>query len=141
SENYLRELCTEGVMRKYGTLDGEIGERLDYELGVIGNMGFTDYFLIVWDFVRFAKRNDILVGPGRGSAASSIVTSSLDITGLDPLKHHLMVERFLNPSRISMPDIDIDFADDRRHEVIDYVVEKYGEERVAGIGTFGTLKS
>ncbi len=141
SAEHLRTLCTEGVLRKYGTLDGEIGERLNYELGVIENMGFTDYFLIVWDFVRFAKRNNILVGPGRGSAASSIVTYSLDITGLDPLKHNLMFERFLNPSRISMPDIDIDFADDRRQEVIDYVVEKYGEERVAGIGTFGTLKA
>ncbi len=141
SEDYLRTLCTDGVMRKYGTLDGAIGERLDYELGVIANMGFTDYFLIVWDFVKFAKENGILVGPGRGSAASSIVTYSLDITGLDPLKHNLMFERFLNPSRISMPDIDIDFADDRRQEVIDYVVEKYGEERVAGIGTFGTLKA
>lgn len=141
SETYLRELCTEGVMRKYGTLDGEIGERLDYELSVIASMGFTSYFLIVWDFVRFAKRNGILVGPGRGSAASSIVTYSLDITGLDPLKHNLMFERFLNPSRISMPDIDIDFADDRRSEVIDYVVQKYGEDRVAGIGTFGTLKA
>lgn len=141
SEEYLRKLCTEGVLRKYGTLDGPIGERLNYELGIIANMGFTDYFLIVWDFVSFAKRNGILVGPGRGSAASSIVTYSLDITGLDPLKHNLMFERFLNPSRISMPDIDIDFADDRRHEVIEYVVEKYGEERVAGIGTFGTLKA
>lgn len=141
SEEYLRALCTEGVLRKYGTLDGAIGERLDYELGVIANMGFTSYFLIVWDFVSFAKRNDILVGPGRGSAASSIVTYSLDITGLDPLKHNLMFERFLNPSRISMPDIDIDFADDRRSEVIDYVVQKYGDDRVAGIATFGTLKA
>ena len=141
SEEYLRKLCTEGVMRHYGTLDGEIGERLNYELGVIANMGFTNYFLIVWDFVAFAKRNGILVGPGRGSAASSIVTYSLDITGLDPLKYNLMFERFLNPSRISMPDIDIDFADDRRSEVIDYVVQKYGDDRVAGIATFGTMKA
>lgn len=141
SEQYLRELCVEGVMRKYGTMDGEIGERLDYELGVIANMGFTNYFLIVWDFVKFAKQSDILVGPGRGSAASSIVTYSLDITGLDPLKYNLMFERFLNPSRISMPDIDIDFADDRRGEVIDYVVRKYGDDRVAGIATFGTMKA
>lgn len=141
SAEYLRELCTEGVMRKYGTIDGEIGERLNYELGVIENMGFTNYFLIVWDFVRFAKQNGILVGPGRGSAASSIVTYSLDITGLDPLKYNLMFERFLNPSRISMPDIDIDFADDRRGEVIDYVVQKYGTDKVAGIATFGTLKA
>ena len=141
SEEYLRSLCTQGVLHKYGTLDGAIGERLNYELGVIANMGFTDYFLIVWDFVKFAKENGILVGPGRGSAASSIVTYSLDITGLDPLKHNLMFERFLNPDRISMPDIDIDFADDRRHEVIEYVVQKYGEDRVAGIGTFGTMKA
>lgn len=141
SEEYLRDLCVQGVMRKYGTMDGEIGERLDYELGVIANMGFTNYFLIVWDFVKFAKEAGILVGPGRGSAASSIVTYSLDITGLDPLKYNLMFERFLNPSRISMPDIDIDFADDRRSEVIDYVVRKYGDDRVAGIATFGTMKA
>ena len=141
SEEYLRRLCTEGLLRKYGTLEGRVGERLDYELGVIANMGFTNYFLIVWDFVSFAKRNGILVGPGRGSAASSIVTYGLDITGLDPLEHNLMFERFLNPSRISMPDIDIDFADDRRGEVIEYVVHKYGEDRVAGIATFGTLRA
>ena len=102
----------------------EVEERLEYELRVIGDMRFTNYFLVVWDFVRFAKENGILVGPGRGSAAGSIVTYSLAITSLDPLKHGLIFERFLNPSRISMPDIDIDFADDRRDEVINYVVEQ-----------------
>jgi DNA polymerase-3 subunit alpha len=141
SEDYLRELCVEGAMKRYGSLDGEVGERLNYELGVIADMGFTNYFLIVWDFVKFAKENDILVGPGRGSAAGSLVTYCLDITGLDPLKYNLIFERFLNPSRISMPDIDIDFADDRRGEVIDYVVRKYGDDRVAQIVTFGTLKA
>jgi len=138
---YLRQLCEEGALKHYGTLDGEVGTRLDYELSVIDSMGFTNYFLIVWDFVNFAKRNGILVGPGRGSAAGSLVTYCLDITGLDPLKYNLIFERFLNPSRISMPDIDIDFADDRRSEVIDYVVRKYGDDRVAQIVTFGTLKA
>ncbi|MCC6312411.1 MAG: DNA polymerase III subunit alpha [Thermomicrobiales bacterium] len=138
-ETYLEDLCRAGVRRKYGHDDGVVGERLAYELDVIRSMGFTNYFLVVWDFVRFAKENGILVGPGRGSAAGSIVTYALDITALDPLKYDLIFERFLNPSRISMPDIDIDFADDRRSEVIDYVVRKYGEERVAQIVTFGTL--
>lgn len=138
---YLRELCEEGARRHYGTLDGPIRERLDYELGVIDSMGFTNYFLVVWDFVAFAKREGILVGPGRGSAAGSLVTYCLNITGLDPLKYDLIFERFLNPSRISMPDIDIDFADDRRDEVIKYVVQKYGDDRVAQIITFGTLKA
>lgn len=141
SDLYLRQLCEQGAMKHYGTLDGEIGERLDYELNIIANMGFTNYFLIVWDFVKFAKENGILVGPGRGSAAGSLVTYCLEITGLDPLKYNLIFERFLNPSRISMPDIDIDFADDRRGEVIDYVVRKYGDDRVAQIVTFGTLKA
>ena len=139
SESYLAHLCREGVQRLYGHLDGEVGERLEYELGVISNMGFTNYFLVVWDFIRFAKEQGILVGPGRGSAAGSIVTYSLGITALDPLKYDLIFERFLNPSRISMPDIDIDFADDRRSEVIDYVVQKYGADHVAQIVTFGTL--
>ncbi len=138
-ETYLEELCREGVRRKYGHEEGAVGERLAYELSVIASMGFTNYFLVVWDFVRFARDNGILVGPGRGSAAGSIVTYALDITALDPLKYDLIFERFLNPSRISMPDIDIDFADDRRSEVIEYVVRKYGDERVAQIVTFGTL--
>ena len=139
AEEYLEHLCREGVRRKYGHDDGVVGERLAYELGVIGSMGFTNYFLVVWDFVRFAKESGILVGPGRGSAAGSIVTYALDITALDPLKYDLIFERFLNPSRISMPDIDIDFADDRRAEVIEYVIAKYGADRVAQIVTFGTL--
>ncbi|MFM8595039.1 MAG: DNA polymerase III subunit alpha, partial [Chloroflexota bacterium] len=138
-DDYLEHLCREGVRSKYGHDDGDVGERLAYELGVIRSMGFTNYFLVVWDFVRVAKENGILVGPGRGSAAGSIVTYALDITALDPLRYGLIFERFLNPSRISMPDIDIDFADDRRGEVISYVVDKYGEERVAQIVTFGTL--
>jgi DNA polymerase-3 subunit alpha len=139
ADGYLEQLCREGVRRLYGRDDGEIGERLAYELDVIRKMGFTNYFLVVWDFVKFAKDNGILVGPGRGSAAGSIVTYSLGITALDPLKYGLIFERFLNPSRITMPDIDIDFADDRRSEVIDYVVRKYGDDRVAQIVTFGTL--
>jgi DNA polymerase-3 subunit alpha len=138
-EEYLEKLCRDGVKRKYGHDEGVVGERLRYELDVIASMGFTNYFLVVWDFVRYAKEQGILVGPGRGSAAGSIVTYALDVTALDPLKYDLIFERFLNPSRISMPDIDIDFADDRRAEVIDYVVRKYGEDRVAQIVTFGTL--
>jgi DNA polymerase-3 subunit alpha len=139
AHHYLESLCRAGARKKYGHDSGEVDERLAYELGVIESMGFTNYFLVVWDFVRFAKEQGILVGPGRGSAAGSIVTYSLDITALDPLKYDLIFERFLNPSRISMPDIDIDFADDRRAEVIDYVVRKYGDDRVAQIVTFGTM--
>ena len=138
-ESYLEDLCRAGARRKYGHDEGAVGDRLAYELSVIASVGFTNYFLVVWDFVRFAKERGILVGPGRGSAAGSIVTYTLDITALDPLKYDLIFERFLNPSRISMPDIDIDFADDRRGEVIEYVVGKYGEDRVAQIVTFGTL--
>lgn len=139
ADDYLASLCQAGVTRKYGHVTHEISERLAYELDVIRKMGFANYFLVVWDFVRFAKENGILVGPGRGSAAGSIVTYSLDVTALDPLEHDLIFERFLNPARISMPDIDIDFADDRRNEVIEYVVSKYGTDRVAQIVTFGTL--
>jgi DNA polymerase-3 subunit alpha len=136
---YLESLCREGVQRRYGHVSGEVAARLAYELDVIKNMGFANYFLVVWDFIRFAREQGILVGPGRGSSAGSIVTYSLGITALDPLAYDLIFERFLNPSRISMPDIDIDFADDRRNEVIDYVVSKYGDDRVAQIVTFGTL--
>ncbi len=139
ADDYLRELCTAGALRKYGHVDGVVGDRLAYELRVIADMGFTNYFLVVWDFVKFAKDREILVGPGRGSAAGSLVTYCLDVTALDPLRYDLIFERFLNPSRISMPDIDIDFADDRRDEVIDYVVRKYGDDRVAQIATFGTM--
>jgi DNA polymerase-3 subunit alpha len=136
---YLELLCQEGIERRYGHVSGEVAARLAYELDVIKGMGFANYFLVVWDFIRFAREQGILVGPGRGSSAGSIVTYSLGITALDPLAYDLIFERFLNPSRISMPDIDIDFADDRRDEVIDYVVSKYGDDRVAQIVTFGTL--
>ncbi|MEZ4563787.1 MAG: DNA polymerase III subunit alpha [Thermomicrobiales bacterium] len=139
ADAYLEHLCRIGAEKRYGHVSGAVEERLTYELSIISSMGFSNYFLVVWDFIRYAKENGILVGPGRGSSAGSIVTYSLDITGLDPLKYNLIFERFLNPSRISMPDIDIDFADDRRGEVIDYVVQKYGADRVAQIVTFGTL--
>lgn len=138
-DSYLEHLCRQGAERRYGHVSGAVETRLMYELDVIKGMKFANYFLVVWDFIRFAREQGILVGPGRGSSAGSIVTYSLEITGLDPLKYDLIFERFLNPSRISMPDIDIDFADDRRSEVIDYVVEKYGSDRVAQIVTFGTL--
>ncbi|MCC7023595.1 MAG: DNA polymerase III subunit alpha [Thermomicrobiales bacterium] len=138
-DSYLEHLVQEGLQKRYGHVTGPVAERMHYELGVIRDMGFANYFLVVWDFIRFAREQGILVGPGRGSSAGSIVTYGLEITALDPLKHNLIFERFLNPSRISMPDIDIDFADDRRGEVIDYVVAKYGADRVAQIVTFGTL--
>jgi DNA polymerase-3 subunit alpha len=138
-DSYLESLCRDGVKRRYGHVSVEVEARLGYELDVIKGMGFANYFLVVWDFIRFAREQGILVGPGRGSSAGSIVTYSLGITALDPLAYDLIFERFLNPSRISMPDIDIDFADDRRDEVIEYVVSKYGDDRVAQIVTFGTL--
>ncbi len=139
-DSYLRDLCEQGVARRYGAEPGtEVIERLDFELGVIGEMGFDAYFLIVWDYVKFAKDNGIAVGPGRGSAAGSIVSYALGITDIDPLKYDLLFERFLNPGRKSMPDIDMDFSVDRRSEVIDYVARKYGRDRVAQIITFGTM--
>ncbi len=138
---YLKELCQSGLEERYAPVTDELQERLDYELGVIKNMGFVDYFLIVWDFIRFAKNNGVMVGPGRGSAAGSIVAYSLGITTVDPIKYGLIFERFLNPERVSMPDIDIDFAPEGRQKVIDYVVEKYGEGQVAQIITFGTMKA
>ncbi len=136
---YLKHLSEEGLKARYSEMTPEIRERFDYELHTIDSMGFTDYFLIVWDFVNFAKQNDIMVGPGRGSAAGSIIAYSLGITNIDPIKYNLLFERFLNPERISMPDIDIDFCYERRQEVIDYVTQKYGQERVAQIITFGTM--
>jgi DNA polymerase-3 subunit alpha len=137
---YLRGLCEQGVVRRYGADPGpEVRERLEYELGVIGEMGFDAYFLIVWDFVKFAKDNGIAVGPGRGSAAGSIVSYALGITDIDPLKYDLLFERFLNPGRKSMPDVDTDFSVERREEVIRYVAEKYGRDHVAQIITFGTM--
>ncbi len=138
-EQYLRELCIEGAHRKYKDVTGDILKRIDYELNTINSMGYTDYFLIVWDFIKFAKDNAIPVGPGRGSAAGSIVAYTLNITEVDPIKYDLLFERFLNPERVSMPDIDIDICNERRDEVKDYVTEKYGKNRVAGIITFGTM--
>lgn len=143
SWNYLLHLCTEGLKKRYAGASKEEYEklkgRLDYELSVIKNMGFIDYFLIVWDFINYAKRNGIAVGPGRGSAAGSIVAYTLEITDIDPIKYDLLFERFLNPERVSMPDIDVDFCMERRGEVIEYVIEKYGKEKVSQIVTFGTL--
>ncbi len=137
---YLRELCEQGIVRRYGVEPSdEVRERLDFELGVIGEMGFDAYFLIVWDYVKFAKDNGIAVGPGRGSAAGSIVSYALGITDIDPLQYDLLFERFLNPGRKSMPDVDMDFSVDRRGEVIEYVADKYGRDRVAQIITFGTM--
>ena len=124
---------------RYGTVDEELWERLDYELKTINNMGLVDYFLIVWDFIKYAKDHGIMVGPGRGSAAGSIVAYALKITDIDPIKYNLLFERFLNPERLTMPDIDIDFCFERRQEVIDYVTEKYGKDKVAQIVTFGTM--
>ena len=152
---YLKELCYKGIVQKYelphtsdelmsratGITEEEraLADRLDFELKVITDMGFVGYFLIVWDFVKWSKDHEIVVGPGRGSAAGALVSYSLDITEIDPLKYKLLFERFLNPARISMPDIDLDFADNRRDEVIDYVAQKYGRDRVAQICTFGTM--
>lgn len=138
---YLRELCFEGLKERYGENKADLEERLNYELKIIEEMGYVEYFLIVWDFINFAKSRNIMVGPGRGSAAGSVVAYTLKITDIDPIKYNLIFERFLNPERISMPDIDIDFCQERRGEVIDYVIEKYGKDNVAQIITFGTLKA
>lgn len=138
-EEYLRKLCNDGLKIRYKEIDTEIETRLDYELSVIEQMGYVDYFLIVWDFIKYSKDNGIMVGPGRGSAAGSIVAYALNIINIDPLKYNLIFERFLNPERVSMPDIDIDFCYERREEVIDYVIRKYGSDKVAQIITFGTM--
>ena len=144
---YLRELCHAGLRDRYGDADcgehshQELEDRLNYELGTIESMGYVEYFLIVWDFINYAKNHGIMVGPGRGSAAGSIVAYCLKITDIDPIRYNLIFERFLNPERVSMPDIDIDFCYERRQEVIDYVTEKYGEGRVSQIITFGTMKA
>ena len=142
---YLRKLCEQGLSERYPEASAEekkeLQQRLDYELGTIEKMGYVEYFLIVWDFINYAKQNGIMVGPGRGSAAGSIVAYTLRITDIDPIKYSLIFERFLNPERVSMPDIDIDFCYERRGEVIDYVTEKYGEEKVCQIITFGTMKA
>ncbi|MEN8908206.1 MAG: DNA polymerase III subunit alpha [Clostridiales bacterium] len=138
--DYLKDLCNKGLEEKFvGKIENYVFERLEYELGVIKSMGYVDYFLIVWDFIRYANENNIMVGPGRGSATGSLVTYSLNITTINPFKYDLLFERFLNPERISMPDIDIDFCYKRRQEVIDYVVDKYGSDHVSQIITFGTM--
>ena len=139
SWTYLNKLCDEGMGRRYPDDDGTLRKRLEYELSVIHTMGYVDYFLIVWDFIHFARSHDIMVGPGRGSAAGSVVAYCLEITNIDPIRYNLLFERFLNPERVSMPDIDIDFCYERRQEVIDYVVEKYGKDQVVQIVTFGTM--
>ncbi len=139
SWEYLNKLCFEGLERRYGNPGEELKERLAYELDTIHNMGYVDYFLIVWDFINYAKTHGIAVGPGRGSAAGSIVSYCLEITDIDPIRYQLLFERFLNPERVTMPDIDVDFCYERRQEVIDYVVRKYGKDRVVQIVTFGTL--
>ena len=139
SWEYLNKLCFEGLERHYDNPPQELRERLEYELNTIKNMGYVDYFLIVWDFIKYAKDHGIAVGPGRGSAAGSIVSYCLEITNIDPIRYQLLFERFLNPERVSMPDIDVDFCYERRQEVIDYVVRKYGKDRVVQIVTFGTL--
>lgn len=139
SWSYLNKLCLDGFERHYPQAEVTLKERLDYELDVIHSMGYVDYFLIVWDFIHYARSRDIIVGPGRGSAAGSIVSYCLGITNIDPIRYNLLFERFLNPERISMPDIDVDFCFERRQEVIDYVVEKYGKDQVVQIVTFGTL--
>ena len=136
---YLNKLCFEGLDKRYTDNKEELKKRLNYELGVIKDMGYVDYFLIVWDFIRYAREQGIMVGPGRGSAAGSLVSYTLEITKLDPIKYDLLFERFLNPERVSMPDIDVDFCFERRQEVIDYVVEKYGKDQVVQIVTFGTM--
>ena len=139
SWEYLNKLCREGLEERYDPVTEELESRLDYELTTIKNMGYVDYFLIVWDFIKYARDHEIMVGPGRGSAAGSLVAYTLGITQLDPIRYDLLFERFLNPARISMPDIDVDFCFERRQEVIDYVVRKYGKDCVVQIVTFGTL--
>lgn len=139
SWEYLQHLCCQGLKKRYPSGDEALKNRLEYELSVIKSMGYVDYFLIVWDFIKYAKDHGIMVGPGRGSAAGSIVAYCLEITSIDPIKYQLLFERFLNPERVSMPDIDVDFCFERRQEVIDYVVEKYGSDRVVQIVTFGTM--
>ncbi|WP_026676573.1 DNA polymerase III subunit alpha [Fictibacillus gelatini] len=139
ASDYLRKLCLNNVKERYSHVSNAVRERLDYELSVIDKMGFADYFLIVWDFMKFAHESGMITGPGRGSAAGSLVAYVLYITDVDPLQHELLFERFLNPERVTMPDIDIDFPDTRRDEVLQYVASKYGRDRVAQIITFGTL--
>lgn len=140
NEKYLRDMCKKGLVKRYGTPTDTAYKRLEYELDIITKMGYTNYFLIVWDFINYARKNNIPVGPGRGSGAGSLCAYCIGITGIDPLKYNLLFERFLNPERVSMPDFDIDFCIEGRQQVIDYVVRKYGSDHVAQIVTFGTLK-
>ena len=138
--DYLEHLCKEGMKKRYGeNIPEEYQKRAEYELGVIKKMGYVDYYLIVWDYIHFAKLNDIPVGPGRGSGAGSILAYAIEITDIDPMKYNLLFERFLNPERVSMPDFDVDFSDEQRPDVIDYVCRKYGHDHVSQIITFGTL--
>ena len=138
--DFLKELCDKGLKKRYGeNLSEEIQKRAEYELSIIKKMGYVDYYLIVWDFIHYAKTNGIPVGPGRGSGAGSILAYAIEITDIDPIKYGLLFERFLNPERISMPDFDVDFSDERRQEVIDYVARKYGHDHVSQIITFGTM--
>ena len=139
NEKYLRDMCRKGLYKRYGDPTDEAVKRMEYELDVITQMGYTDYYLIVWDFINYAKKHNIPVGPGRGSGAGSLCAYCIGITGIDPLKYNLLFERFLNPERVSMPDFDIDFCMEGRQQVIDYVVNKYGSDHVAQIATFGTL--
>ncbi len=141
SWTYLNKLCDDGMKERYPNDDGTLRERLEYELNTIRQMGYVDYFLIVWDYINFSREHDIMVGPGRGSAAGSIAAYCLHITDIDPIKYNLLFERFLNPERVSMPDIDVDFGFERRGEVIDYVTQKYGKDKVMQIITFGTLQA
>ena len=146
AEQYLRELCEAGFEKRYAVLPEkytreQLRERMEYELSTIKNMGYVDYFLIVWDFIHYARENGIAVGPGRGSSAGSMVAYCLEITNIDPMKYQLLFERFLNPERVTMPDIDVDFCYERRQEVIDYVVQKYGKDKVVQIVTFGTMSA
>ena len=140
-DEYLKTLVVSGAKNLYSDFTPDINKQIDHELSVIKNMGFAGYFLITADFVQYAKNNDIPVGPGRGSAAGSLVSYALGITDIDPIKHNLLFERFLNPDRISMPDIDIDFCIERRGEVIDYIKKQYGETSVSQIITFGSMKA
>ena len=139
AQTFLEKLCHDGLKKRYPDNYRELEDRLNYEINTISTMGFVEYFLIVWDFIKYAKDNNIMVGPGRGSAAGSIVAYCLEITDIDPIRFNLLFERFLNPERLTMPDIDIDFCYERRQEVIDYVVRKYGKEQVVQIVTFGTM--
>ena len=138
--DFLKELCDKGLEKRYGkNFSEEIQKRADYELSIIKKMGYVDYYLIVWDFINYAKTHEIPVGPGRGSGAGSILAYAIEITDIDPIKYGLLFERFLNPDRISMPDFDVDFSDEKRQQVIDYVSEKYGHDHVSQIITFGTM--